>query len=350
MLQPQQSQRAPKAVSVTAHSKLAPRPLSNIREGSDASSEQDDLSRERPIPHWLYRASQPNKSTASLPATQIPTRKSSTRQLKEGVFEATTHDNDIANDTPALSLPPPRGLGHTIPARGRSSSPVRHVVERLNPTSSGLRRIPSRTFVRSIRPTDILDVPRLNHPKVSLEIRTSAPLFVGGGTVEGELEIGIHTDKIGAERSLRTPMSIGRVSIDVLGVERSYGRQKIYRSLANELIDETHPPPSHMITAPRALFDAFWDVTPSRSVLPFRLDLPVNMGPPPYSARNVSIRYILCATLAMRVGGKQHFVRRSQEIAILTVHDRTFCSRPNLKHYAYFHDQPKRRWSTFRSH
>ncbi|MCJ1478330.1 hypothetical protein MMC13_007008 [Lambiella insularis] len=45
------------------------------------------------------------------------------------------------------------------------------------------------------------------------------------------------------------------------------------------------------------------------------------MGPPPYKSPHASIKYILCLTLLIRISGKVSFVRTSQEIIVLTVHD-----------------------------
>lgn len=67
-----------------------------------------------------------------------------------------------------------------------------------------------------------------------------------------------------------------------------------------------------------------WDVIPSDSVLPFRLDLPVDMGPPPYQSKKVGISYWLSTLAEFRILGKKQFVRESQEITVLTVHDREF--------------------------
>ena len=187
-----------------------------------------------------------------------------------------------------------------------------------------MHRIPSRTFVRSVKPVDILDIPELSHARVSLEMRVPAPLFVGGGTVEGQLYVTIDGGRFKSRQKPKPTISAGKMSIDVLGIETLQEKKFIFRTLANELIDETHPPPATMGTAPRALSDAYWEVIPSVSVLPFRLDLPVNMGPPPYSSKQASIKYTLCATMAFRILGKQYHVRRSQDIAVLTVHDRMF--------------------------
>jgi len=58
------------------------------------------------------------------------------------------------------------------------------------------------------------------------------------------------------------------------------------------------------------------------SVLPFRLDLPVVMGPPPYKDKKVGIKYIVSTTVEAKIADKAEFVRESQDVAVLTVHDR----------------------------
>ncbi|MCJ1432271.1 hypothetical protein MMC27_001627 [Xylographa pallens] len=253
----------------------------------------------------------------SLPLSSVPERKSSRARLQRRSSQLSRSSIEFQPLPPA----PARGLGHTVSFRGRSRSPVRSAVARLDPVSSVMQRVPSRTYVRPVKPLDILDVPQLSHPRAALEIRIAAPLFVGGGTIEGHVNLMIDGGRSSGRQRNRPAIAIGRLSIDVLGVELGHGRQSIFRSLANELIDETYPPPSTMVAAPREVSDAFWPVMPCTSVLPFKLDLPINIGPPPYKSKHATIRYMLCATLVIRIFGKLNFVRRSQEIAVLTVHD-----------------------------
>lgn len=95
----------------------------------------------------------------------------------------------------------------------------------------------------------------------------------------------------------------------------------MFRALSSHLIDAEHPPPASM--APDSGSDASWDVQPSNSTLPFRLDLPVVMGPPPYKSKKVGISYWLSVLAEFKISGKKHFIRRSREVTVLTVHDRT---------------------------
>ncbi|KAL8818526.1 MAG: hypothetical protein Q9191_007923 [Dirinaria sp. TL-2023a] len=204
----------------------------------------------------------------------------------------------------------------TIPSRGRSTSPIR-------PHGRvGLRRAPSRTFVPPVLPTDILEFPRVHHPRIAVAIGLSAPLCVGGATVEGDVHLTIDGGKPIERNKGRTPMSMGRVVISLIGVEYCNGRQWIFQTLATDLIDEDHPPPAEMLAEGFSASDTVWEARPSVSSLPFRLDLPVYVGPAPYKARKLGIKYLLSTTVEIRVDEKIHFARVSQEIAVLTVHDR----------------------------
>ena len=322
------AQAPPNPSFVIARHALA-RPLSNIPEVSNAGIDvvekhyaPNAILRNEvgDVPRGLLELNRTGAtSTMSLPLSSVPERKSSRARLQRRSSQLSRSSIEFQPLPPA----PARGLGHTVPVRGRSRSPVRSAVARLDPVSSIMQRVPSRTYVRPVKPLDILDIPQLSHPRAALEIRIAAPLFVGGGTIEGQIHLMIDGGRASGRHRNRPAIAIGRLSIDVLGVELGYGRPSIFRSLANELIDETYPPPSTMVAAPREASDAFWTVMPCTSVLPFKLDLPINMGPPPYKSKHATIRYILCATLVIRISGKLNFVRRSQEIAILTVHDRT---------------------------
>jgi len=92
--------------------------------------------------------------------------------------------------------------------------------------------------------------------------------------------------------------------------------------LATDLIDEAHPPPTTMLAVEPSSSSTQWEVIPSMSVLPFRLDLPVVMGPPPYKDKKVGIKYIVSTTVEAKIADKAEFVRESQDVAVLTVHDR----------------------------
>ena len=237
----------------------------------------------------------------------------SSRQL----FQATSA---VSDSSPPSRAPPPLpshgtfNKGATVPPRGRSTSPIRR------PNVLTLRRAPSRTFAPSFVPTDLLDAPKLNHSRLTLAVHLSAPIFVGGATVEGEIHVGIDGGPFSIRRKSVPGLSLSRISATLIGIERCRGRQDIFRALRCDLIDAAHPPPVSM--ARDSGSDITWDVQPSNSTLPFRLDLPVLMGPPPYKSKKVGISYWVCASAEFEISGKKHIVRQSREVAVLTVHDR----------------------------
>ena len=138
--------------------------------------------------------------------------------------------------------------------------------------------------------------------------------------MEGEVYIVIDGGASGRQDKSRPTLSISRISVTLAGIEQCKDRQKIFRALTTDLIDEAHPPPTSM--APDPGLEGSWDVQSSDSILPFRLDLPVVMGPPPYKAKKVGICYLLSALVEAKIAGKRQYVRQSQEIIVLTAHDR----------------------------
>ena len=243
--------------------------------------------------------------------TPIPERRSSRSMLQGSV------------DGSMLSTPGYRPLllpmhttprtGISVPTRGGSTSPIRR------PNATNLRRAPSRTFIPSVLPP--VDSSRLTHSRVSLALRLYSPVFMGGATVEGEVHIAIDGG-LEAKRKSKTALFLSRISVTLVGKERCKSKQTIFRALTCDLIDESHPPPITMAPGAAASGEAVWDVNASESVLPFRLDLPVDMGPPPYESRKVGISYWLSTLAEFKIAGKKHLVRESQEIMVLTVHDR----------------------------
>ena len=212
---------------------------------------------------------------------------------------------------------PPHGTtnnGTTVRAQGRSTSPIRR------PNILTLRRAPSRTFTPLVMPIDLIGAPKLTHSRLNLAIHLSGPIFMGGATLEGEVHVGIDGGPFETRRKSTPGLSLGKVSATLIGVERCKDRQHMFRALSSDLIDAAHPPPASM--APNPGSNASWDVQPSNSTLPFRLDLPVTMGPPPYRSKKAGISYWLCASAEFKISGKSHFVQQSREVMVLTVHDR----------------------------
>jgi len=223
---------------------------------------------------------------------------------------------------PTTSLPPLVNSGNTIPRRGESQSPLRHIAARLDPVSHDThRRIPSRTFIREPLSKEILEFPSHRHPRIELGLDLSASIFVGGGSIEGTVQINI--DDAERIRHRRT-LDIARISIDLLGLEEMSGNRRcVFLNLASELIDERNPPPQNMVDTqePIGTEDLFWHLMPSVTNLAFNLSLPLNVGPPPFHSKNARIRYVLCVSLLIRDHGKQYIVRTSEDVIVLSVYD-----------------------------
>lgn len=146
---------------------------------------------------------------------------------------------------------------------------------------------------------------------------------MGGGSIEGTVQINI--DDAERIRHRRT-LDIARISIDLLGTEEVSGnRRAVFLNLATELIDEENPPPQNMVDTQQPIGpeNLFWHLMPSMTNLAFNLSLPLNVGPPPFHSKNARIRYILCVSLLIRDQGKQYIVRTSEDVAVLSVYDRT---------------------------
>ncbi|KAF1832218.1 hypothetical protein BDW02DRAFT_604875 [Decorospora gaudefroyi] len=276
-------------------------------------------------------------SIYSIPANNVPPRSSSrprahsasrTRQLPHippiHVTEPTAATPTL-NAIPiirAMPRPPAKQNSNTIPRRGQSQSPLRHIAARLDPISHDTnRRIPSRTFVREPLSKELLEFPSHRHPRIDLGLDLSAGIFVGGGSIEGTVQINV--DDAERIRHRRT-LDIARISIDLLGTEEVSGNRRcVFLNLATELIDEQNPPPQNMVDTqePISSDDLFWHLMPSMTNLAFNLSLPLNVGPPPFHSRNARIRYILSVSLLIRDQGKQYIVRTSEDITVLSVYD-----------------------------
>lgn len=123
---------------------------------------------------------------------------------------------------------------------------------------------------------------------------------------------------------IKKSLTLGRIAVDLVGTEEtSSNRKAVFLSLGTELIDSTHPPPRNMIE-PQDFPDAdcFWSLIPSFTSLPFVISLPLDTGPPPFHSKHARIRFVLCATILIKDGGRQYLVRCSEDIAVLPTYDR----------------------------
>jgi len=68
--------------------------------------------------------------------------------------------------------------------------------------------------------------------------------------------------------------------------------------------------------------DCFWSLIPSFTSLPFVISLPLDTGPPPFHSKHARIRFVLCATVLIKDGGRQYLVRCSEDISVLPTYDR----------------------------
>ena len=169
---------------------------------------------------------------------------------------------------------------------------------------------------------ELLEFPTHRHPRVEVGLDLSAGIFVGGGSIEGTVQINV--DDAERIRHRRT-LDIARISLDLLGLEEMSGnRRSVFLNLANELIDEDNPPPHNMVDSQEQIspHEPFWHLMPSITNLHFMMSLPLNVGPPPFQSKNARIRYLLCVSLLIRDQGKQYIVRTSSDIIVLSVYDR----------------------------
>jgi hypothetical protein len=231
----------------------------------------------------------------------------------------------LFNTTPNNPNSFPRSCGQTVPRRGQSQSPLRHAAVRLDPISHDTnRRIPSKTFVHEPLSKELLEFSSHRHPRIELGLDLSASIFVGGGSIEGMVQVNI--DDAERIRHRRT-LDIARISIDLLRLEEMSGNRRcVFLNLATELIDGNNPPPANMVDTqePISPGNLFWHLMPSHTNLTFNLSLPLNVGPPPFYSKHARIRYALCVSLLIRDQGRQYIVRTSEDITVLSVYDRMF--------------------------
>lgn len=130
--------------------------------------------------------------------------------------------------------------------------------------------------------------------------------------MEGELTIRVDG---GAPRKPKMkPIYVSKASVDVIGVEEiNDGRRWVFLSLATDLFDKENPPPPSLVTSQSPLPgpDLWWEMKSTTSVVPFCINLPLKLGPPPYVSRQASIRYLLCPSLVVKSGDKRAVIRQT---------------------------------------
>ncbi|EXJ73018.1 uncharacterized protein A1O5_04167 [Cladophialophora psammophila CBS 110553] len=248
-------------------------------------------------------------SAVSLPHRPVPERKSSASILSRslgGPVQASMRE------LPTWRIAELDGADTLVRDKGRAESPVRRSIGRAAQSSEILRPAFTRTFIRTSPPHEVLDHGSSRHPRVELSVSVPSPLFVGGGTVEGQLTLQVDG---GVARKPKTkPIYISKACVDVIGVEEvNDGRRWVFLSLATELLDRENPPPPSLVTSqtPEPGADLWWEMKSASSLIPFCVNLPLKLGPPPYASRQASIRYLLCPSIVVKTGDKRTVIRQT---------------------------------------
>ncbi|OQO00969.1 hypothetical protein B0A48_13658 [Cryoendolithus antarcticus] len=281
-------------------------------------------------PSSSYSSTPPAPSCYAIPLSSVPRRSSSQAHTSSG---AGGHDRKASTgsgrsgkrDVKAVSQVAHftgRGIPAIVPAHGISHSPVKHAGLRHDPiTSDSVQRPPSKTLVRDPKPAEIVDFPTFRHPRLKVDLQVSAPLCVGGGTIEGHVTVVV--DDKERVKSRRT-LGIAALSVDLLGFEEiDGGRRATFMALGTELLDREHRPPSSMVEPDNPLSpeERWWTLKPCVSSVPFMVNLPLDTGPPPFQSKHAKIRFILSATALIKDAGKQYRVRSSQDVCVLPTYD-----------------------------
>jgi hypothetical protein len=169
------------------------RPLSDIKEITEpnltnkAAILKAPTSRSRRV---SQKSNADGSSDYEVPPFHLPRRRSSMQQQQPDARPSTETDPFSA---PVLDM------DRTVPSRQKSRLPVRHLVAKKSIISSDIqRKIPSRTVLRTKLPMMVVENPNIRHPRIKVDLHTTSPSFVGGGTVEGKVMVEI--GRVGASR------------------------------------------------------------------------------------------------------------------------------------------------------
>ncbi|KAI5779456.1 hypothetical protein DFH27DRAFT_618724 [Peziza echinospora] len=179
----------------------------------------------------------------------------------------------------------------------------------------GAARPISKTFIRPSPPQELLDYPAISNPRVTMNIFIMSPLYVGGGAVDGRLNIHIRGTK-------RDDIRLGRIAIDIVGIEElSFTHKSIFFNVATELIDNDHPPPATMLLPVESENNVFWRVQPCRASVPFHMSLPLKVGPGPFVSTRARIRYVIHGTVLLSINGSKVVVRCCRDLRMISALD-----------------------------
>lgn len=114
--------------------------------------------------------------------------------------------------------------GFCVPDRGRAESPIKRSTAKDAVSSDSVRVVPCKTFIRSTPPLKLLEHGSINHRRIQMSTNLKAPLFVGGGTIEGEVRLSIDESENKQDQS--RPLLISKLSVDVVGLEETSDGRK----------------------------------------------------------------------------------------------------------------------------
>lgn len=154
------------------------------------------------------------QSTYSLLLKEVPERRSSLAISRQPSLQ----------DFPSWKLPPATAAGRLIPSRGRAESPVKMSSTKDAVSSDTWCCSPSYTFIRSVPPTKLIKHGKMSHHRVELYTKLKGLLFIGGGTVEGDIKLAI--DQNERRKNKSRPVLISKLSVDVIGVEETSDSRK----------------------------------------------------------------------------------------------------------------------------
>ncbi|KAK6441942.1 hypothetical protein LTR95_001830 [Oleoguttula sp. CCFEE 5521] len=281
-------------------------------------------------PSSSYSSTPPAPSCYAIPLSSVPRRSSSQAHTSN---DAKGHDRKTSTGSGWSGKREVKAVAQiahftgrdniaTVPAHGASQSPVKHAILRHGAiTSDSMRKSSSKTLIRDPKPAEILVFPTFRHPRMRLDLQVSAPLCVGGGTIEGHVTIVVDDNE--RVKSRRT-LGIAALSVDLLGFEEiDRGRRAIFLALGMELLDREHRPPSSMVELDNPLTpdERWWTLKPCVLSLPFIISLPLDTGPPPFQSKHANIRFMLSVTAVIKDAGKQYRVRTSQDVCVLPTYD-----------------------------
>lgn len=144
--------------------------------------------------------------------------------------QSTRHMNKLGAGRPSRET---HRSGGDNTAPGRAAP--RHYGGEIAPTEETNPPPIAKTFVRPMAPLELLDYPVIFSPRVTMNVATMSPLYVGGGCVDGRLNIHIRGTRLDDIR-------LGRVGIDIVGVEGKYSHVFTFLSVYSSDVQSFHFP------------------------------------------------------------------------------------------------------------